>query len=187
MATSSDEEPTRFPTPLVGAAVILAVLIVLTPVLISGGGGAGALLAQATLIIDHAGGGLNTSFTVEGVGVVRYAEIHIGINVSYSPGTPLKWVNWSRWVNASNVVSSYISTSATNVAVNVSAYYISSTGARGWYYGIVSSVYDPPMQTLTLSALTSGLAVPGGALSTVGNRFPIAIALAYQASSGIPP
>lgn len=184
---ASPEPTTRFPIPLVGLTVILLMLIVLTPVLITGGGGAGALLAQADIVVDHPPHSFNTTFSVWSVGAVRYAEINIGLNQDYVKGTPASQVGWT-WFNVTEQVTSFVVSAQSSIAVNVSVYYISPSGAAAWYYGILAAYYDVPHATLTLAALSSGIAVPGGALSTMGSSvFPLHIPLAYQGSSVVPP
>lgn len=179
---------TRFPIPLVGAAVILVMLTIMTPVLVTGGGGAGALLAQADLVVDHPGNSVTTYFYVRGVGVVRYAEIQIGLNEDFVPGTPVGNLTWTSWTNVSDQISLSIRTNYSQVAVNVSVYYIPTSGPGVWYYGILGSVYAPFAQTITLTSLAGGLATPSGAISTTnGHRLPVVIALAYQGSVGAPP
>lgn len=178
---------TRFPIPLVGAAAILVMLILLTPVLITGGG-AGSLIAQADLVVDHSPNSFATYFYVRGVGVVRYAEIRIGLNQDYIPNTPGDMINWTTWVNATNQVSLYTWTNDTSAAVNVSVYYLPTTGSGVWYYGILASSYNVEQSTVTLTPLVGGLSVPRGPISTVnGHTFPLAIALAYQDHSAEPP
>ncbi len=180
---------TRFPIPLVGVAVILALLILLTPVLVSPGGGAGGLLAQADLVVDHPPNSFTTYFDVRAVGVVRYAEIRIGLNQDYAPNTPGNMIRWTSWENATNETSLSVSTAQESVAVNVSVYYIPSSGPGVWYYGILACYYNFEQVTLTLTPLTGGMAVPTGPISTTtgSHTLPLAVALAYQGSGGPPP
>jgi hypothetical protein len=177
----------RFPIPLVGAAVMLVLLILLTPVLIEGGAGAGSLPAHADLVVDHAPNNFTTLFYVRGVGVVRYAEIHIGLNEDYIPNTPGGQVEWPRWDNVTNQISLYVSTEQVSVAVNVSVFYQPNGGTAIWYYGILAVQFNIAQNTLKFTDLGGGLAVPSGAVSITGSHLlPLPIPLA-QTTSGPPP
>ena len=190
MAVRVDPPPheSRFPIPLVGAAAILVLLILLTPILLTGGGGAGAVLAQADLVVDHPPRSLTTSFYVHSVGEVRYAKIDIGLNEDYVKDTPASLVQWTSWTNVTDQILSYVTTSTTNSAVNVSVYYLPTSGSGVWYYGILTAIYDPVQQVLTLTSLAGGLATPSGPVSTVNTHtFPYTMALAYQSGGGPPP
>lgn len=178
---------TRFPIPLVGAAVMLVLLILLTPILIEGGAGAGSLLAQADLVVDHAPNSFTTLFYLRGVGVVRYAEIRIGLNQDYVPGTPGTDVRWTSWTNVTNQLELYVSTVNTSVAVNVSAFYQPSAGSGIWYYGIIAVAFNIGQNTLHFYDLSGGLAIPSGAVSiTNSHLLPLPIPLS-QTTRGPPP
>lgn len=128
-----------FPVPLVGAAVLLAVLILLTPNLISAGGGpsAGSLETQAELVIDHAPNGAVTQLYVHGFGDVRYARITIQVdpNVSWPPLTPVGSDDWTNVTSANETLALVVDTTADPFAVNITAVYVDPTLATVWYLG----------------------------------------------------
>ncbi len=177
---------TRFPIPLVGAAALLAALIVLTPVLITGGGAGGTLLTQAYLLVDHAPGSNNTTFMVRAGGSVRYAEVTVGMNTSYSPSAPLSTLTWNQWTNASDTLGVVLSTARPSIALNVTVHYQQRDGSIVLYYGVVSVQYASG--SLTVSALSPGISTPGGPIAIGSGLLPLSIPLDYLGNVGkVPP
>lgn len=149
-----------FPIPLVGAAVLLAVLILLTPNLISAGGGpsAGSLETQAELVIDHAPNGALTQLYVHGLGDVRYARLTIALapNVSWPPLTSVPSAAWTNITSQNETLALVVTTPANPFAVNVTAVYTDPTSATVWYFGTYA--IDVSGGMLTIVPLTPGTA-----------------------------
>ena len=190
MSTSPPRPPpehyTRFPIPLVGAAVLLALLIVLTPVLFVSGGAGGTLLTQAELVVDHAPGSANTTFMVRGAGSVRYAEIDFGLNASYDPSAPPTSIVWNAWTNSSDSPGVVLSTTSFSVAVNVTVYYQPRSGPMVLYYGVVGVQFSG--SSLRLTAISSGISTPSSPVPVTSSLLPLSISLEYLGSvSGVPP
>lgn len=170
-----------FPTPLVGTAAILAVLIVLTPVLFSNGPPApGSLLAQAELVIDRVAGGSTTNLYVRAVGdTVRYTSIDLGIarNFVWSGGYPAGPLNWSTWQNETAVLEVSLTASNGSIAVNVTAVYTEG-GQTAVYAALLAlNVTGPPSgetMSIAISSVYSGVVAPSSI--PVGN-LPLSIAL----------
>jgi hypothetical protein len=149
-----------FPIPLVGAAVLLAVLILLTPNLISAGGGptAGSLETQAELVIDHDPTGSVTQLYVHGLGDVRYARITVQLdpNVSWPAPTFIPESNWTRTTTLNGTLAIVVDTAANPVAINVTAVYVDPTSTTVWYMG--TYVLDVSGGMLSIVPLLPGAA-----------------------------
>lgn len=149
-----------FPIPLVGAAVLLAVLILLTPNLISAGGGpaAGSLATQAELVVDHDPSGAVTQFYVHGLGDVRYARITVALdpNVSWPAPSSIPTNDWTNATTLNGTLALVVDTAANPVAVNVTAVYVDPTLATVWYLG--TYVLDVSGGMLSIVPLLPGAA-----------------------------
>jgi hypothetical protein len=157
-----------FPTPLVGVASILAVLIVLTPVLFESGPPLpGSLLAQAELTVDRVSGGNSTTFYIRAVGeAVRYTAIDIGLATGFvwSGGFPGGRLDWTDWNNQSDVLEASVRTGNGSVAINVTAEYTEG-GGTAFYWGVVAfnvsgSIGTGETLSIAVSGLTPGVAAP---------------------------
>jgi hypothetical protein len=149
-----------FPIPLVGTVVVLLALILLTPNLITSGGSppAGSLETQAELIVDRVTGNATTHFYIHGLGLVRYQSITValGTNTTWpAPSSPsaIRWSS-SNWSNDSLAVVT--ATTADPVAINITALYVDSMGARIWFLGVF--VFHVSGDTLYVAALLTGAA-----------------------------
>jgi len=172
------------PWPLVGVAIVLAVVIVLTPVLLSLGGppAAGSVFTQAELIVDHAPGANASYFYVRAVGAtVRYDAIVISWATGFSwsgSGSP----DWSKltWTSAANVtdlLAVTVSSDANPIALNVSAYYTSNGIAL--YVGVfafyMTNATGAPADSLLGVTPTPNVSVPGAtALASLPLLIPLA-------------
>jgi hypothetical protein len=176
-----------FPGPLVGIALLLAILIVLTPVLTSNGQpAAGSIFSQAELIVDALPGNSTIHFYVRALSsTARYSEIRFALATDFNwtgsyPAGPL---NWTDWQNASAVVAIESSTNESPVAVDVSALY-SANGASALYVALLAlEVGTPPgsmTDTLTVASGTSGI----GGFSTPVSNLPLPITLVDVGSGG---
>lgn len=149
-----------FPVPMVGAAVLLAVLILLTPNLISAGGGpaAGSLETQAELVIDHDPSGAVTQLYVHGFGDVRYARITVQLdtNVSWPAPPAIPEANWTNTTTLNGTLAIVVDTVANPVAVNVTAVYVDPTSTTVWYLG--TYVLDVSGGMLSIVPLLPGAA-----------------------------
>jgi hypothetical protein len=178
-----------FPTPLVGVAAILAVLIVLTPVLFESGPPLpGSLLAQAELTVDRVSGGNATSFYVRAVGeAVRYTSIHIGLATGFAwtgsfPGGTLHWTDWN---NQSYVLEASVRAGNGSVAINVTAVYTEG-GGTAVYAGLVAfnlsgTVSSGEVLSIAVSPATPGVAAPS---SVAVGSLPLSMPLQDFGGSG---
>ncbi len=137
-----------FPGPLVGVALLLAILIVLTPVLTSNGQPvAGSIFSQAELIVDALPGNSTIHFYVRALSsTARYSEIRLALatDFNWTGGFPSGRLNWTDWQNASSVVAVDASTNRSPVAVNVTALY-TANGASALYVALIAlEVGTPP-------------------------------------------
>lgn len=179
------------PLPLVAVAVLLVVLILITPVLISYGQPAPGIFTQADLIVDEVSGNGTMHFYVTGVGTTtRYAliwaGIAVGFNWSASGSVPWGTLNWTIWQKPSDVVSVVLASSANPVAVNITAYYVSS-GGDAVYAGILAFYVgtSPSGEVLNLASATSGVVVPSS-ISVDNSSLPYPIPLAKVGTGGPP-
>jgi len=154
-----------FPGPLVGAALILALMIVVTPILTaSGQPAAGSIYSQAELIVDGQPGNATTHFYVRGLGTTaRYEEMNLSFafGFNWTGSFPLGRLNWTDWLNASEILSIDASVTGNPVAVNVSALY-SANGVSARYVGLFAMEVGVPagssVDTLTVVSHTPGIA-----------------------------
>ena len=180
------------PTPFVGAAVLLFVLILLTPVLISSGQPAPGVLTEAELIVDRVAGGSVTHFYLRALGnTIRYAGIWIGVdeNFSWSASGSPPWANltWTTWWNDTDVISIGFASYGNPVAVNITAYY-ESPGGTATYIGILAFfVGTSPSggSSLYAASSTPGVAVPSST-SIDNTSLPLPILLVQGSSAGHP-
>ncbi len=168
-AAAGREDPQ--PWPLVGLAVILALLIVATPSLL-GLNTPGVQSPQTQPVLTLAVGptGNGTTFLVEGIGQTTYARIDIGF------GAPGVWpvpsttaMIWSNWTNRTDALAASATTDGNPVAINVSVLFVDSTGASVTYVAVyafnttASTVFVqsllPPIVLGTSSFLRSDLPV----------------------------
>lgn len=182
------------PWPLVGVALLLAVLIVLTPVLESTGHQPGpGLLTQAEVVVDKIASNSSLHFYVWALGeTIRYDEIRIGLATAFNwtGTTPLAWntLNWTSWQNGTDLLSVIFNSSANPVAVNISAHYVSPSGST-WYVGVLAfyvALTSPPSgQTLYSASDTSGVTVTSP-LAVSNDTLPVAILLSNVGAGGVP-
>lgn len=153
------------PWPFVGVAVLLVILVLLTPILLSVGQ-PGPVVTRAELVVDRLPGANTTRFYVIGYGEgIRYAGIWVGVAsnfVWYGSGS-VNWsaLRWSTYYNASDVVALAFNSSSNPVAVNVTAYYESSTG-NAVYAGEIAFYVGPYSSGSAVysTSSTSGVFVP---------------------------
>jgi len=169
-----------FPGPLVGIALLLAILIVLTPILISNGQpAAGSIFSQAELIVDAVPGNSTIHFYVRALSsTARYEEIRFSLSTDFNwtGGFPSGALNWSSWQNLSSVVAISAATNHTPVAVNVTAVY-TANGATAYYVGLLAMEIGTPSgsstEMLTVASATSGIS----GFSTPVSNLPLPIEL----------
>jgi hypothetical protein len=174
-----------FPIPLVGTVVLLLALIVLTPSLIAAGGPppAGSLETEAELIVDRVAGNATTHFYIHGLGLVRYQSITValGTNTTWPPPSSPSAIRWNpaSWWNDSLAVVT--SSPIDPVAINITALYVDSMGARIWFLGVF--VFHVSGDTVYVAALLSGAtSIPPTPLASL----PLPIIL-LASSTGNPP
>lgn len=180
------------PWPLVGAALLLALLVVLTPVLQTNSHQPGpGILTQAELVVDKITSNATFHFYLWALGeTIRYAEIHVGVASSFnwSGTSSIAWnrLNWTEWHNGSDLVSISIATPANPVALNISVHYVSPSGST-WYVGLLAflvAVTSPPSgESLYSSTGTLGVAV-ASPLAVSNSTLPIAILLKNAGAGG---
>jgi hypothetical protein len=169
-----------FPGPLVGIALLLAILIVLTPILTSNGQpAAGSIFSQAELIVDALPGNNSTHFYVRALSsTARFSEIRFSLagGFNWTGAFPRGILNWTEWQNASEVVSISALTTDNPVAVNVTALY-SANGASAYYVGLLALDFGYPPgssgETLSVASATSGIS----GFSTPVTNLPLPITL----------
>jgi hypothetical protein len=169
-----------FPGPLVGIALLLAILIVLTPILTSNGQpAAGSIFSQAELIVDAVPGNATTHFYVRALSATaRYSEIRFSLatGFNWTGGFPKGTLNWTGWQNATNIVAISAQSNSTPVAVNVTAIY-SANGVTAYYVGLLAlEIYLPPgasTEVLNLASATAGIS----GFSTPITNLPLPITL----------
>jgi hypothetical protein len=177
-----------FPWPLVGVALLVALMILLTPVLIAASGppAAGSVSSYAELIIDALPGNNSTHFYVHGLGTTtRYSHINLGFadGFLWTGAFPKGPLNWSDWQNFSSVLAVISEVNQNPVAVNVTALY-SVNGASALFVGVFAVfVGTPPgSSTDTLSVVSD---TPGiGGFSYPVASLPVAITLSDIGGGG---
>jgi len=154
-----------FPGPLVGIALLLAILIVLTPILTANGQpAAGSIFSQAELIVDAVPGNATIHFYVRALSsTARFEEIRFSLatGFNWTGGFPPGALHWTDWQNASAVVAISAMTNQSPVAVNVTALY-SADGGTAYYVGLLALQITTPSgsssEMLTVASATSGIA-----------------------------
>ncbi len=151
-----------FPLPLVGAAVLLAVLIVLTPNLLSTGSpSAGSVESQLELLVDRAPSGDNaTHVYLRGLSLVRYTSLSIAwgnLSGTTAPGS-LAGVDWSSHVDSGPSLELDAVVLGTAFALNVSGVFVDTTGAAVLFGGEYAFVWSGGMLYTTAYGTASGAA-----------------------------
>ena len=184
------------PWPFVGATALLLVLIVLTPALISLGQPAPGILTQAAFGVDRAPDSSVLNFYVRPLGAtVRYTGIWAGVDENASDIQSTSGGNWTgsgglnwtrlqftRFLNSTDVLLLGFNSSANPVAINVTACYTSGSGDelyRGefaFYSGPSPSANDQ----LFAATDTPGITVPS---STAVSDLPYWIPLSSVATA----
>jgi len=172
-------------------AVLLVVLILITPVLISYGQPGPGIFTQADLIVDRIAGNGTIHFYITGVGTsTRYASVWVelatGFNWTASSSVPWSTLNWTKWKNATDVVTVALSSAANPVAINVTAYYVSS-GGDAVYSGILAFYVGTSSSSdlLNVASATAGVVVPSSILVD-NSSLPYPIPLAKVGTGGPP-
>jgi hypothetical protein len=177
------------PWPLVGVALILVTLIVFTPVLFSNSHQPEpGILTQAELVIDKLASNATMHFYIWALGeTIRYAYIHVGVAMGFdwSGNSSVNWtrVTWSTWINESNVLSIVLSSASNPVALNITAFYSTST-AYTVYSGVMAFyVQQGSTQNLISAPDTSGLTLPSP-LAVSDTNLPEPVLLPSSAAGG---
>jgi hypothetical protein len=135
-----------FPLPLVGAAVLLAILIVLTPNLLSTNSPtAGSLISEAELLIDRAPSGSNTTqLYLKGIGIARYASLELQWAPLGGPNVPgnLTGIDWVGVAKGNQSLGIDGRTIAQYFVVNASAVFIDASGAGATYSGAYACLWS---------------------------------------------
>jgi hypothetical protein len=182
------------PWPLVGVALLVALLVILTPVLESNSHQPGpGILTQAELVVDKISANASLHFYLWALGeTIRYDQIHVGVASSFNwTGTSgINWtaLNWTEWHNGTDLLSISFASRSNPVALDVSVHYVSPSGST-WYVGLLAfyvALNSPPSgESLYSSSGTSGVAV-ASPLPVSNNTLPVAILLANVGSGGGP-
>jgi hypothetical protein len=176
-----------FPGPLVGIALLLALLIVFTPFLTSyGQPTAGSIFSQAELVLDALPGETTVHFYVHGLGTTaRYASISVGLdyNFSWTGGWPSGNLTWTNWTNGSNVLVVTGNTSRLPAAVNITADYVNA-GVSAVYAGqfALNVTASSGTDTLYVVSNTAGI----GDFSTPVSDLPVPITLVLVSTGSAP-
>jgi hypothetical protein len=154
-----------FPLPLVGAAVLLAILIVLTPNLLSTSSpAAGSLISQPELLVDRAPtGGTTTQLYLRGLGIVRYAALDLSwapLNSTTVPVTP-DGVRWTDAVAGNASLGVDGSTTDGAFLVNATATFVDSSGAGATYTGTFAFVWSEEVLYTTAYQPATGSGTTG--------------------------
>ena len=178
------------PLPLVAVTVLLVILILITPVLISSGQPGPSLLTQAELVVDRLPGNTTIHFYVHGLGAtVRYSSIRIGLSsgaFNWTPSKPVVWrsIDWSIWENHSDVVSTSIESIENPIALNITAFYASSSG-NAWYGGIVAFyVASSPSGDVLYGASAMSAVVVPASVPVDNSSLPYPVTLTTVAPGG---
>lgn len=175
-----------FPGPLVGVALLLALLIIFTPFLTSyGQPSAGSIFSQAELVLDALPGGTTVHFYVHGLGTTaRYASIAIGLdsNFSWTGGWPTGNLSWANWTNGSNVLVVSGNSSRLPVAVNITAVYVNA-GVSALYAGQFALNLSASSGTDTLYVVSNTAGI--GDFSTPVVDLPVPITLALVSTGSV--
>jgi hypothetical protein len=175
-----------FPGPLVGVALLLALLIVFTPFLTSyGQPSAGSIFSQAELVIDALPGETNVHYYVHGLGVTaRYDSIAIGLayGFSWTGGWPSGNLTWTNWTNGSNVLVVAGNTSRLPVAVNITADYVNA-GVSALYAGEFALNLSSTSGTDTLFVVSNTAGIGGFSTPVADLPVPIPLSLVRTGSA----
>ena len=149
-----------FPIPLVGAAVLLAVLILLTPNLLSPGSPtAGSLASQAELLVDRSpNGGVTTDLYLRGIGLARYTALELrwtALNSS-TPPPSLDTLRWTDRTNATESLGISAATKDNDFAVNATAVYVDSDGNGVSYAALFAFSWSGSDLTTTAYGAATG-------------------------------
>lgn len=170
-----------FPLPLVGAAVLLAVLILVTPNLLSSGSpSAGSAESQAELLIDRAPSGTNvTHVYLRGLGLARYAAMALAIAPYPGPGAPASpsGLPGTVVVNGTEVLAIAGASDATSFVVNATATFVDSSGASVAYAGVWAFSWSSGL------LVTTAYGPVGGAGPTSASALPLTLLLAEGSGS----
>lgn len=181
------------PWPLVGVTVLLIALIVFTPVLVANAHQPGpGILTQAELVVDRVAGNATFHFYVWALGEeIRYQEMYVGVATSFhwtgNSSVPWSTLNWTRWHNASNVLSEIVESTANPVALNIYAYYYSASGST-WYVGVIAFYVGGTLssgETLYSASETSGVTLTSP-LAVSNDTLPTVVLLHNAGSGGGP-
>jgi hypothetical protein len=176
-----------FPGPMVGVALLLALLIIFTPFLTSyGQPSAGSIFSQAELVVDALPGNATLHFYVHGLGTTaRYTSIAVGLAFGFpwTGGWPSGNLTWTNWTNGTDVLVVSGSTSRLPVAVNITADYISA-GVSALYAGqfALNLSAASGTDTLYVASNTAGI----GAFSTPVVDLPVPVTLALVSTGSAP-
>jgi hypothetical protein len=176
--------PQLFPWPFVGAVVLLVILIFLTPNLLSTSTPpAGSLATEAELLVDQVPGSNLTHFYVEGLGDVRYAQVHAGVATNLTWPAPASASNVSFGVvtNSSEVLAVTFNTTANPSAVNVTVLYVDANGGAVEYWGIFE--FYQSSGNLNVATLAPGL---GSYPPTPVTSLPLTILLSAGTPGSVP-
>ena len=171
-----------FPLPLVGAAVLLAVLILLTPNLLSTGSpAAGSLESQPELIVDRAPtGGNGTYLYLEGIGLARFASLSLTwypLNGSTAPPS-LAGLPGGVPVNGTELLGLSTRVPVGAFAVNVSARFMDATRSVVVYVGSWAFRWSGDL------LITTAYGPVDGASPTRLAQLPLVLLLAVAPSGG---
>ncbi len=176
-----------FPAPLVGVAILLALLIVFTPVLASyGQPTAGSIFSQAELVVDALPGNTTVHFYVHGLSTTaRYASISLGLahDFPWTGSWPSGNLTWTNWTNGSDVLVITGATSQLPVAVNITADYISG-GVSALYIGQFALNLSATSGTDTLYVVSNTAGI--GSFSTPVVDLPVPVTLALVRTGAAP-
>lgn len=173
-----------FPIPLVGAAVLLAVLILLTPNLLSTSSPtAGSLAAQAELLIDRGPTeSVTTDLYLRGIGLARYDSLELrwtALNGSGAPAT-LNGLAWTGAVGSNETLGIQASVDVPAFAVNASAVYVDSSGSGVTYAAQFAFVWSGGVLA------TTAYGAAGGSGSTAQSQLPLVLLLVQGPYGGHP-
>ena len=166
-----------FPLPLVGAAVLLAVLILLTPNLLSTGApSAGSLESQAELLVDRGtAAGNGTHLYLRGIGLARYTTLALSWSPwnGSAPPTSYERLPLGQRVNGSELLSVSLTATATRFVVNASAAYVDAAGGTANYAGAWALEWSGGMLQVTPYGDVTGTSGP-----TAPDQLPLVLLLA---------
>jgi hypothetical protein len=149
-----------FPVPLVGSAVLLAVLILLTPNLLSSSSPtAGSLASQAELLVDRgSSNGGNTDLYLRGIGLARYTSLELRwspLNSSNAPAS-LDGLHWRAVAQANGSLGIDAVISDPAFAVNASAVYVDSSGTGVSYSALFAFSWSGDVLATTAYGAAAG-------------------------------